>query len=60
MPVNLGSSTVQEVRHLNIETPGWRRVEDIAASSGGAQDSAGGESSSEEVDYSTFLGRYTH
>lgn len=49
MPVNLGSSTVQEVRHLNIETPGWRLVEDIAASSGGAQGSAGEESSSEEV-----------
>lgn len=53
MPVNVGSSTVQEVRHLNIETPGWRDATQgnvgQASSSDATQGNAGEESSSAEV-----------
>lgn len=43
MPVNVGSNYVQDIRHLDIDTPRWRLKEDSM------QGNAGQESSSDEV-----------
>ncbi|KAG0564435.1 hypothetical protein KC19_8G110100 [Ceratodon purpureus] len=54
MPVNVGATFVEHVRHVDIETPLWRPVEDANP----AVLRSGGSSSDEESDDELYINRH--